>query len=138
LLPVGAGTRLVEDVDFVPISGCGLDLVATTFREERNVHRFVDSTLRAWFEVILWLWVIVDDQPVADVARSATVWSDGFHRATEPLVEHFLDWMALLRPEVVDFAALAMVVGAARGCAPGPDSPGAQRAIISTIDRGTV
>ena len=31
LLPVGTGTRLVDYVDFVPVPGRGLDLVATTF-----------------------------------------------------------------------------------------------------------
>ena len=31
------------------------------------------------------------------------------------------------RPEVVDFAALAMFVGATHGCAPGPDWPGTER-----------
>jgi len=51
----------VDDVDFVPITGRGQDLVATTFREERDVHCFVDGALRAWFEVILWVWVIVDN-----------------------------------------------------------------------------
>ena len=73
--------------------GHELDLIATTFREERDVHRFVDSTLRAWLEIILWLWIIVDDQPVANVARSATVRSDSFHRATEPHVKHSLHRM---------------------------------------------
>jgi hypothetical protein len=31
------------------------------------------------------------------------------------------------RPQIVDFAALAMVIGAARGCAPGPNPPGTKR-----------
>ena len=125
LLPVGAGTRLVDDVDFVPITGRGLNLVVTTFREERDVHRFVDGTLRAWLEIILWVWVIVDDQPVADVARPATVRSDGFRRTLESLLEEIFDRMSL-RPEVVNFAALAMVLGAARDCTPGPDAPGTE------------
>jgi len=106
-------------------------------REERDVHRFVDGTLRAWLEVILWLWIIVDDQTVADVASPTTVWSDGFRRATEPLVEHFLDRMAF-RPQVVDFAALAMVVGATRGCAPAQTRQAPSAAITSTMVRGTV
>ena len=59
------------------------------------------------------MWVIVDNQPVADVARPATVRSDGFRRTPEPLLEEISDRMAF-RPEVVNFAALAMVVGAAR------------------------
>ena len=29
------------------------------------------------------VWVIVDDQPVADVTSPTTVWSDGFCRAGE-------------------------------------------------------
>jgi hypothetical protein len=43
---IGTGTRLVDDVDFVPVAGRGLYLVAATFREERDVHCFVDGTLR--------------------------------------------------------------------------------------------
>jgi hypothetical protein len=59
-------------------------------------------------------------RPFAPVRR------DGFRRATEPLVEHFFHRMAFW-PQVVGFAALAMVVGAARGCAPSPDAPGTER-----------
>jgi hypothetical protein len=52
-------------------------------------------------------------------------------------VEHFLHRMAF-RPQVVYLTAFMMVVGAARRCAPSPDAPGTQRAITSTISRGTV
>ncbi|GGM75598.1 hypothetical protein GCM10009017_26920 [Halarchaeum rubridurum] len=45
--------------------------------------------------------VLADDQSVTNVARSAPVRSDGFRRATEPLVEHFCHRMAF-RPQVVD------------------------------------
>jgi len=41
-------------------------------------------------------------------------------------VEHFFNRMAF-RPEVMDLAALAMGVGAARRCAPSPDAPGPER-----------
>jgi len=44
-------------------------------------------------EIVLRLCVLVDDQSVANVARSATVRSR-LPQATEPLVEHFLDRMA--------------------------------------------
>ena len=77
-------------------------------------------------EIVLRLCVLIDDQSVANVARSVTVGSDGFRRATEPLVEHFLHRMTF-RPQVVDLAALAMVVGSARGCAPSPDSTAPER-----------
>jgi hypothetical protein len=96
-LPVGTGTRLADDVDFVPVAGCGLYLVAATFREERDVHRFVDGTLGTRLEVILRMCALIDDQPVANVACSAPVRSDGFRRATEPLVEYFFHRMAFIK-----------------------------------------
>jgi hypothetical protein len=48
-------------VDFVPVAGRGLHLVAATFREECDVHRFGDGTLRAGLEIVLRLCVLVDD-----------------------------------------------------------------------------
>jgi hypothetical protein len=94
LLPVETGARFVDDVDFVPVPGRGLHLVAAALREERDVHDFGDGTLRTGLEIVLWLCVLVDDQPVANVARSAPIRSDGFRRATEPLVKYFLYLMA--------------------------------------------
>jgi hypothetical protein len=121
LLPVGASTRLVDYVDFVPVSGRGLDLVATTFREEGDVHCFVDGTLRAWFEVILWLWVIVDHQPVTDVISPTTVRSNGCY-VSESFVEQCLDQVTI-RPEEMDLAPLAMDVGSTGSRATLPDAP---------------
>lgn len=50
-----------------------MHLVAATMREERDVHRFGNGTLRARPEIDLQLCVLDDDQPVAYVARSATI-----------------------------------------------------------------
>jgi hypothetical protein len=65
LLPVWTGTEFTDDVDFVAVFGRRLYLVPTAFREQQDVHRFVDSTLSARFETNLRLRV-VGDQPVAD------------------------------------------------------------------------
>ena len=41
----------------------------------------------------------IGDQPVANVACSATVRSDGFHRTTELLVESFFNYVLLPRAD---------------------------------------
>jgi hypothetical protein len=100
LLPVRTGTRLIDTVDFVPVPGRGLHHVATTVREERDVHCFLDSTRRPWLKVVLRLCVLVDDMPVAEVASPSTVRTDGFCRASEPLVQTVLDRIAF-QPKII-------------------------------------
>ena len=96
LLDAGEVLDIVDDGGYEP--GRGLRGSLAPLGAVVVTGELVDDTLRAWPEVILRVWVIVDDQPVANVTGPTTVQSDSLCRTTEPLVEHFLHRMALRSP----------------------------------------
>jgi len=122
LLPVWTGTRLADDIDVVAVPGRGRYLVPAAFREQRDVHRFVDSASGSWLESILLCRLLGNDHPIADIASLPTVRSDGTVSVLKTLLQKLFDRM-IVRPEIMDFTPLTMVVGPTDGSIPVPDAP---------------
>jgi hypothetical protein len=124
LLPVGTGTRLTDDVDFVSVSRPGSHLIPTAFFEQRNRHFLGDGSPRSGIEIVALRRRLCDDHPITHISCLAPVRRSGV-RALQPVNQPGFDRMPL-SPQVVDFATVSVVIGPAGGSVTGPDAPCAE------------